>query len=151
MSTPSPQQWQGSIPISLSPRGIPTGFYLVQFNLILFIYYIIIIIIFGCPWGIWSSRAREQIWATVATYAVAVATSDPFNPLCQVGGRICVLMLQRCHQSHCVTVWTPNIFILNITQFLKNGSILDYHILSSFRFCGRLFASLLCPTCLCWH
>ena len=35
--------------------------------------------LFWPPWGMWSSPARDQIWATFVTYAAASATPDPLT------------------------------------------------------------------------
>ena len=44
---------------------------------------------YGHTCGIWKFLSRNWIWATAATYATALATLDPFNPLCQAGNRTC--------------------------------------------------------------
>ena len=44
---------------------------------LLFYLYIYIFFLFQLPYGIWGSQARDQIHATVATYAIAVVTLDP--------------------------------------------------------------------------
>ena len=38
--------------------------------------------LFWLPHGIWSSQDRDQIRASVATYATAAATRGPLTPLC---------------------------------------------------------------------
>ena len=42
-----------------------------------FNFIIIIIFLFWPPHSIWSSWARDHIWATVVTYASAMAMPDP--------------------------------------------------------------------------
>ena len=39
------------------------------------------------------------------------------NPLCWARDRTCIPVLQRCHQSHCMTVGTPYFIFLNSALF----------------------------------
>ena len=48
-----------------------------------------IFFLFWLPHGIWSSRARDQIRATVATYAEAVTTADPLIHVPGQGLNLC--------------------------------------------------------------
>ena len=61
---------------------------------------------FWPPHSIWSSQARDQIQATVATYTAAIAILD-LNPLCPAEDGTCIPALQKCHQSCCTTAGTP--------------------------------------------
>ena len=56
---------------------------------------------------------RDQIWAPFATCATAVVTQDPLNPLWQARDQTCILMLQRCRQSHSTTVGTLRVTCFN--------------------------------------
>ena len=56
--------------------------------------------IFFPLFGIWSSPARDQIWA--AADSVAAATSD-LHQRCRAGDGTCILALQRCCPSDCTT------------------------------------------------
>ena len=55
---------------------------------------------FGCLVA-WSSQARGQMWATVVTYAAAVANTGSFNPLCLAG-----IEPVSCCCRHCPSHWT---------------------------------------------
>ena len=59
-------------------------------------------------------QARDQIQATVGTYAVA--TLDPLTHCARLGNRTGVPALQKCCQSHYATLGTLFSFFLN--QFL---------------------------------
>ena len=63
---------------------------------------------FWLPHGIWSSWARDQIWATVTTYATALATIDPLTHYAKQGLNLptSALLLQR-QRPHCTTAGTP--------------------------------------------
>lgn len=75
------------------------------------------------PWGMWSSLAKDQMWATVAT---CVEHTRSFNPLYQGQDQICVPALQRCLQSCCAIPGTPqNWIIWIICLFLLMNSV-DY-------------------------
>ena len=62
---------------------------------------------FWPPCSIWSSQARDQIWATVVTRAAV--TPDPLTLCPQPGIRTCILVLQSHHQSCCTTVGTSTL------------------------------------------
>ena len=63
---------------------------------------------FWPPHGIWNSQARDQIPATVAAQAAAVATLWILNNALGPGWDAThVPALPRCHQSCCATVETP--------------------------------------------
>ena len=57
--------------------------------------------LFWLPHGIWSSQTRDQIWATVVTYAAAVGS---FNLLCWEDYWTCIPVLKRCPWS-CAPWW----------------------------------------------
>ena len=58
----------------------------------------------------WSSQAGDQTLVEVVTYAIAAATLDPFNLLCQARDQTCILMVQECPTSHGATEGTPILF-----------------------------------------
>ena len=72
---------------------------------------------FWPPHSIWSFWGRDQIWAAVLTYTAASATWDPLTFCAEAsvptGDWTWVLALQRPHRSHCTTVGTLGICILN--------------------------------------
>ena len=46
-----------------------------------------------------------------------------FNPLCLAGDQTCILALQRCHQSRCATVETPDLsFFIEKNEFSHGKS-----------------------------
>ena len=66
------------------------------------------------PTAYGSSWDRDWIWAAAVTYAVAGATPDPFNPLCEAGNQTCISIATRAtaigFSIHWATVATPLIF-----------------------------------------
>ena len=63
-------------------------------------FFVLVFGILGLPRGIWSSWARDQIQAAVATYATAAAVLDPLTHCAKPGLEPSVLALQR----HCRSV-----------------------------------------------
>lgn len=66
------------------------------------------------PHSRWSSQARYQDVAAVATYTPTVATPA----LCRAWDQTCVLGLLRCHSSLCATVGTPDITVFRTASLL---------------------------------
>ena len=62
--------------------------------------------------GIWSSQTRDQIQAAGISYTTAASILDPLTHHARDG--TCVLVLQRCRQSHCTTVATPISIIFDV-------------------------------------
>ena len=61
--------------------------------------------------GMWSSWARDQIWATVATYSWSL------NALCRAGDWTCILTLQRHYRSHCTAGKLHTILLFYVYKF----------------------------------
>ena len=103
-------------------RFIPKFFFF--FNAIVMVFYFILITCFPHFWplcGIWSSWARDQIWAIVVIYTEAEAMLVPI-PLCLARGQTCIPGLQRHHWSCCAIVGTPVMVFetLNFQLFVVN-------------------------------
>ena len=58
------------------------------------------------PGGLWSSQARDHIWAAIAACA-ELWQRWILNPLCPAGDWTCIPGLQRCRQSCFATARTP--------------------------------------------
>ena len=83
--------------------------------------FVLHVVLFWPPYGMWNSQTKDQIWAAAATYAAAITIWQwqIFNLLYWTGDHTCVLVLQRCHQSHCTTAGTPTYFFVMGSIVLK--------------------------------
>ena len=80
---------------------------------------------FWLPHGIWSSQARDHVWAVVVTYATATATLDPLTHFPGPGTEPVSLALQRCCQFCCVTMGTPEVSTFKGQILRKRSSGVD--------------------------
>ena len=78
----------------------------------------------AAPAAYGSSRARDWIRATAATYATAAAMLDPFNPLCQAKDQTCASAATTGAAvrflTHCTRAETPFVLLIT-TQHLVLG------------------------------
>ena len=92
---------------------------------------------FWPPSGMWSSWARDQIRATVATYAAAAAMPDPLTHCAGPGIWTCVLALQQHRPSLYTTVGTPN-----VGYFTKQLCFALSHQITASSECHQILLSL---------
>lgn len=87
---------------------------------------------------IWSSHARNQIWAAVVTYTIAMVTLDPLTMLCW--DWTCIWVLQRRHQ-HCATAGTPLYLYLylHVFSYLCMPTHRKFSLLTVLNLCGGVY------------
>ena len=61
-------------------------------------------------------------------------STGSFNPLCLAEGRACILALQRCCQSCCTTVGTPERWFLILRKSYQTFSLLSFSVCFVFSF-----------------